>query len=98
MVVNAAAFTFCSAARAAGAPGVPAAALLAASAAKTVVLEDVLADSKPATAGASTPRHARKDPINTLLLPGPPVNTGGKGCATLSVILAAALAGMTNSQ
>ena len=91
IVAEAVALAPCSAAKAAGAPGVPAAALVAASAAWMAVSLACLADCKAATAAAGIPLHAGKLPISTLWLPGPPVNTGGKGWATLSVILAAGL-------
>lgn len=89
MVVSAAVLAVCSAAKAAGAPGVPAAATVAASAVLITVSLTCFADCIAATAAAGTPRQAGKPPINTVGLPGPPVNTGGRGWATGSVILAA---------
>lgn len=89
MAVSAAVLAVCSAAKAAGAPGVPAAATVAASAVFIAASLTFLADCIAAAAAAGTPRHAGKPPINTVGLPGPPVNIGGRGCATGSVILAA---------
>jgi hypothetical protein len=47
-----------------------------------------------AAAAAGIPRQAGKYPIKTFMLPGPGVKTGGKGCITLSVILAAGPVGI----
>ena len=66
-------------------------ALVAASAVWIAIPVVFLVACKAGTAAAGIPRQAGKLPISTLLLPGPPVNTGGKGWATLSVILAAGL-------
>ena len=76
----------------AGNAGVAVAARVAASAALIPVSLTAFADSSIAPAEAKgIPRQAGKFPINTLGLPGPPVNTGGRGWATAFVILAAAL-------
>src|SRR5919202_4970676 len=91
MVAAVVAFVVSSAPFAAGAPGVPAAASVAASAVPIVMSAVCLADSKAAVATKGIPRHAGNPPINTLTLPGPPVKTGGKGCAPESVILGACL-------
>src|SRR2546430_2209279 len=83
-----------SAALAAGAPGVPAAAIVAACATWIAVSEPCFAACNAAAAAAVTPRQAGRNPISTFMLPGPGVRTGGKGCATLSVILAASPVGI----
>ena len=77
------------AAIAAGAAGVPLTAFEACSAVLTVISAVIFAAFRANAVAVGTPRHAGSFPINTLWLPGPPVNTGGKGCATVSVILAA---------
>jgi hypothetical protein len=86
-----------SAAFAAGAPGVPAAAMVAASAALIAVSDTCLADWSTAAAAAGTPRQAGKDPMNTLELPGPGPSNGGRGWATLSLTLAAGFPGILPS-
>jgi hypothetical protein len=88
MLVAAVAFVVCSAILAAGNPGVPAAGLVAASAALIPVSLTAFADSIAPAEAKGIPRQAGKFPINTLGLPGLPVNTGGRGWATASVILA----------
>jgi hypothetical protein len=85
----AAAFVASSAAFAAGAPGVPAAARVAASAVFIVASETAFAACNAAATAGLTPRQAGRNPISTVVAVGPPVNTGGNGCATESVILAA---------
>jgi hypothetical protein len=91
MVASAVAFVVSSAILAAGNAGVAAAALVAASAALIPVSLSAFADSIAPAEAKGIPRQAGKLPINTLGLPGPPVNTGGRGWATASVILAAGL-------
>lgn len=91
IVAASAVFRLSSAALAAGPPGVPAAATVAASAVLILISEALLAASNLAAAAAGTPRQANLPPIMTLELPGPPVSTGGNGCATGSVIRAAGL-------
>jgi hypothetical protein len=88
MLVAAVAFVVSSAILAAGNPGVAAAARVAASAALIPVSLSAFADSIAPAEAKGIPRQAGKLPINTLGLPGPPVNTGGRGWATASVILA----------
>jgi hypothetical protein len=94
MADRAAVLHACSAAKAAGAPGVPAAALVAVSAAKIAASDVALAADKAATAANGIPRHAGRKPIKTLVLPGPMVKTGGNGWATLSKIRAAGPVGI----
>jgi hypothetical protein len=89
MLAAAVALVVSSAVLAAGNPGVPAAARVAASAALIAVSLIRFADCIAAAEAKGIPRQAGKLPINTLGLPGPPVNTGGRGWATGSVILAA---------
>src|SRR3954452_13121728 len=89
MAARAAVFAVSSANFAAGAPGVPAGAHVAAAAALRVASELAFADMIPAAAAPPTPRHAGRKPISTFGLPGPGWRTGGKGCTTGSVILAA---------
>ena len=91
MVAAAVAFVVCSAILAAGNAGVAAAARVAASAALIPVSLTAFAASIAPAEAKGIPRQAGKFPINTLGLPGPPVNTGGRGWATASVILAAGL-------
>jgi|SRR6476661_768668 len=91
MVAAAVAFVVSSAILAAGNPGVAAAALVAASAALIPVSLTAFADSIAPAEAKGIPRQAGKLPINTLGLPGPPVNTGGRGWATAPLILAAGL-------
>ena len=79
----------CSAAYAAGAPGVPAAAAVAAIETFTATSAAVFAACSAATAASGIPRQAGRNPMKTFKLPGPGINTGGSGCATLSVVLAA---------
>ena len=89
IVAAAVAFTVSSAALAAGAPGVPAAAKVAASAVAIAASDIAFAACSAAATAGFTPRHAGKNPIITVMAVGPPVKTGGNGCATESVILAA---------
>src|SRR5574339_99458 len=91
MVAAVVAFVVSSAALATGAPGVPAAARVAASAVLMAVSAICFADCNAAAEARGIPRQAGNPPIKTLMLPGPPVKTGGIGCATESVILAAGL-------
>jgi hypothetical protein len=91
MLAAAVAFVVSSATLAAGKPGVPAAARVAASAALIPASLTAFADSIAPAEAKGIPRQAGKFPINTLRLPGPPVKTGGRGWATASVILAAGL-------
>jgi hypothetical protein len=91
MLAAAVAFVVSSANLAAGNAGVPAAAFVAASAALIPVSLTAFADCIAPAEAKGIPRQAGKFPINTLALPGPPVNTGGRGWATASVILAAGL-------
>jgi len=89
MLAAAVAFVVSWAILAAGHPGVAAeAALVAASAALIPVSLSAFADSIAPAEAKGIPRQAGKLPINRLGLPGPPVNTGGRGWATASVILA----------
>src|SRR5262245_28884587 len=90
-----AAFTDSSAAFAAGAPGVPAAARVAASATLMAVSEICLAACNAPPTAPPTPLQAGSDPISTFRLPGPGPKTGGSGCTTLSVTLAAGPVGIT---
>src|SRR3982751_1406884 len=83
------ALTSSSAAFAAGAPGVPAAATVAASAVLIAASDIAFAACIAAAAAGLTPRHDAKKPIITVIAVGPPVKTGGRGCETGSVILAA---------
>ncbi|MEZ5393293.1 MAG: hypothetical protein R2724_10570 [Bryobacterales bacterium] len=78
MAAAAAALVASSAAFAAGAPGVPAAASVADSATLIVVSLICFAACSAAAAAAGTPRHAGKNPIRTVGLPGPGCNTGGR--------------------
>jgi hypothetical protein len=96
MAESAAAFAASAAAFAAGAAGVPAAAVAAASATCIAVSATCLAACRAATAASGMPRQAGKKPIITFVLPGPTVNTGGKGCTTLSVVLAAGPCGINS--
>jgi hypothetical protein len=91
MLAAAVALVVSSAILAAGNPGVAAAARVAASAALIPVSLSAFADCIAPADAKGIPRQAGKFPINTLGLPGPPVNTGGRGWATASVILAAGL-------
>lgn len=79
---------------AAGAPGVPAAAVEAATAVWIAVSATVFAAWSAATAASGIPRHAGRKPIKTFKLPGPGDSTGGSGWTTLSVILAAGPVGI----
>ena len=88
MLAAAVTFVVSSAILADGNPGVAEAARVAASAALIPVSLSALADSSAPAEAERIPRQAGKFPINTLGLPGPPVNTGGRGWATASVILA----------
>jgi hypothetical protein len=90
IVAAAVAFTVSSAAFAAGAPGVPAAASVAASATWMAASDIALAACIAAATAGFTPRQAGRNPIITVIAVGPPVRTGGNGCATGSVIRAAA--------
>ena len=91
MLAAAVAFVVSSAILGAGNAGVAVAARVAASAALIPVSLTAFADSIAPAEAKGIPRQAGKLPINTLGLPGPPVNTGGRGWATAFVILAAAL-------
>jgi hypothetical protein len=91
MLASAVAFVVSSAFLAAGNPGVAEVALVAASAALMPVSLSPFADSIAPAEAKGIPRQAGKLPIHTLGLPDPPVNTGGRGWATASVILAAGL-------
>jgi hypothetical protein len=97
MDARVAALTACSAAYAAGAPGVPAAAEVAASAVFIVASAALFADCNAATASSGIPRQVGSAPQKTLVLPGPPVNTGGSGCITESVNRAANPCGILSS-
>jgi hypothetical protein len=88
MLAAAVAFVVSSAILGAGNAGVAVAARVAASAALIPVSLTAFADSIAPAEAKGIPRQAGKLPINTLGLPGPPVNTGGRGWATASVILA----------
>ncbi|NJM49334.1 MAG: hypothetical protein HC860_26750 [Alkalinema sp. RU_4_3] len=83
------ALTVSSAALAAGSPGVPAVARVAASAALIAMSEACLAAWRLAATAAGRPRQAGRPPIKTVGLPGPLVRTGGSGWATGSVMRAA---------
>jgi hypothetical protein len=85
IAAKAAPLVACSAARAAGAPGVPAAALVAVSAAKIAASEVAFAACNPAAAASGIPRQAGINPMRTVILPGPGVKTGGNPWATLSI-------------
>ena len=98
MVAAAVALAVCSAASAAGAPGVPAAAMVAASATWIAASEVALAAWIAAAAAAVTPRQAGRPPISTVKLPGPGWSTGGSGCATGSRMRAAGPFGMAGPQ
>src|SRR5688572_1979084 len=89
----AAPFTVCSAARAKPAPGVPAAAFVAISAALTAVSAMAFAAWRALATEAGTPRHAGLPPMNTVGLPGEPHSAQGKGCVGWSPILAAIFIG-----
>src|SRR2546423_15196552 len=91
IAVAQAAFVASSAALAPGAAGVPAAAMVTPSATLMMVSETCFAACKAVAAMAGTPRHCSRLPTITLGLPGPVVKTGGNGCMTGSVILAAGL-------
>src|SRR5688500_16007623 len=83
------ALTSSSAALAAGAPGVPAAATVAASAVLMAASEMAFAACMAAATAGFTPRQAGCPPMITVIAVGPPVITGGSGCATGSPTLAA---------
>jgi len=91
MLASAVAFVVSWAILAAGNPGVAEAAVVAASAALIPVSLSPFAASIAPAEAKGIPRQAGKLPIHTLGLPGPPVNTGGRGWGTASVILAAGL-------
>jgi hypothetical protein len=91
MLAAAVAFVVSSAILGAGNAGVAVAARVATSAALIPFSLSAFADSIAPAEAKGIPRQAGKLPINTLGLPGPPVNTGGRGWATAFVILAAAL-------
>ncbi len=97
MLAAAVALAVSSAALAAGAPGVPMAARVAASAAFRVASEVALALWMEAAAAPPTPRQAGSLPISTVGLPGPGCRTGGRGCMTGSMIRAAGPLGMAFS-
>jgi hypothetical protein len=82
-------FTNSSAAFAAGAPGVPIAAAVAAAAVFSAMSDAALAAWSPAAAAVGIARQAGRNPMSVFRLPGPGVSTGGNGCTTGSVIRAA---------
>src|SRR5215831_7045491 len=90
----AAALVASSAAFAAGAPGVPAAASVAASATWMVISDVCLAACNAPATAPGMPRQAGSIPINTFGLPGPGPRTGGAGWRTLSVKRAAGFPGI----
>jgi hypothetical protein len=79
MLAAAVAFVVSSAILGAGNTGVAVAARVATSAALIPFSLSAFADSIAPAEAKGIPRQAGKLPINTLGLPGPPVNTGGRG-------------------
>ena len=77
MLAAEAALVVSSAAFAAGSPGVPAAATVAASAVVIAASDAAFATWSPAAVAAGMPRQPGNAPINTFGLPGPGVSTGG---------------------
>lgn len=92
------AFSVCSAVTAAGAPGVPAAASVAASAVFTAASAVAFAETIPAAAPVGIPRHGGRNPMSTFGLPGPGCRIGGNGWATGSSILAAGPVGISTTK